>query len=193
MDQLHFENRLHRLTAGLLPEDGSIELFGQLKTRKVFFLRNGKTSYFAQLPEKIKRKIEKRLLADKVAREDLSGMAWKDALEEYAFCLFGTADGEPDFFNGKRAQKTENFRCGDNCRCLKWVSKKLNYEGDPLTQREIQILDRLKTGDPDKRIADDLGIAMSTLDKQKKGLMLKLGAPNKANVVYRALKKRLID
>lgn len=192
MEQLQIEEKLFTITAGLLPEDNSTELFANRETRKVLFLKNGKVNHFKNLPPIIKKKLQTSLLADKKAMKDLSGLTWSEALEEYAFCLFGTLDNKPDFIMGE-AKQTENFRCGEDCRCLNWMSKRITYQGKYLTRREIQILDKLKSGDPDKRIAADLGIAQPTLNNQKKTLMLKLGAQNKAQLVYNSFKENIIE
>lgn len=185
---------LHTLVAGILPTDSNYELFTKdRKSRKMFFATKGSVKTFKFLPHKIRIQLEKLLLDDSQAMEDLGKLKWSEALEEYAFCNFGAADSEPDFNSEGVMQKPDNFRCGDNCRCLKWKSKNINYHGTKLTIREINVLDELKSGRPNKQSADILCMALSTFNTHKKNIMRKLKAENAIAAVFNAASQKIIQ
>lgn len=188
---------LHPLAAGLLPGDFSTELFGDRQLRTLHFLNNGSVKTFKDLPQPLRVQIEEWLrqdiLNDKHVKSHLGKMPWSEALEEYSFCLFGSADNNPDFCSKGKIQKPDNFRCGDNCRCLKWKRKTINYDEVNLTIRELQVLDLLKTGKPVKLIAHELGIAEPTLNNHKTNIMTKLGAQNTTEAIYKAGLKKILQ
>jgi len=185
-------SNIHQLPAGILAGDLSTEIFADIPSRKVHFLSNGISKPFVNLPHLLKVQIEKWLLKDKQAQKDLSGKTWSEALEEYAFCLFGCADNQPDFCAEGHIQKIDNFRCSDNCRCLSWKNKNISYKEHHLTIRELQVLDGLKTGDPDKLIAHNLGIALPTLNSHKSNIMIKMDATSKTDVIVKSAIQKIL-
>lgn len=188
---------LHPLSAGLMPGDMTTELFGdRSKKGVVHFLTNGSVKAFKDIPLKIRQQIEAWLLedfkTDTTVKEALGKLPWSQAVEQYAYCLFGSADKEADFCAQGKIQKPDNFRCGDSCKCLAWKRKNISYDEVNMTMRELEILDQLKTGLPDKMIAHNLGIALPTINNHKKNIMIKLGAQNKTEAVYKAGVKKIL-
>ena len=63
---------------------------------------------------------------------------------------------------------------------------------EPLTPREIQVLELLAEGLPNKSIADRLGISDQTVKFHVASISGKLGAANRTDAVRRALRRGLI-
>ena len=63
---------------------------------------------------------------------------------------------------------------------------------DPLTQREIQVLELLAEGLPNKAIASRLGISDQTVKFHVSAISGKLGAANRTDAVRRAVRRGLI-
>jgi hypothetical protein len=159
---------IHQIPAGLMIGDTSTELFGCRETKRVFALSNGKTIKFEDLAPTKRALIFEKLLSDDAAIEDLKTLPQKDALERFAFCIYGAADHEPDFDEKGNLKQADNFICSNNCQCLKWQTKNITIEGNKLTPREIEIVTQIASDKPDKQIADDLNICESTLNTHKK-------------------------
>jgi len=63
---------------------------------------------------------------------------------------------------------------------------------EPLTPREVQVLERLAEGLPNKAIAERLGISDQTVKFHVSSISGKLGAANRTDVVRRAVRRGLI-
>jgi len=63
---------------------------------------------------------------------------------------------------------------------------------EPLTPREIQVLELLAEGLPNKAIADRLGISDQTVKFHVASISGKLGASNRTDAVRRAVRRGLI-
>ena len=63
---------------------------------------------------------------------------------------------------------------------------------EPLTAREIQVLELLAEGLPNKAIAERLGISDQTVKFHVASLSGKLGAANRTDAVRRAVRRGLI-
>jgi len=63
---------------------------------------------------------------------------------------------------------------------------------EPLTQREIQVLELLAEGLPNKAIASRLGISDQTVKFHVSSISGKLGAANRTDAVRRAVRRGLI-
>jgi len=187
------DKQVHTLPAGIIPGDHRTELFGIRETRKVFGLCNGGTIPFAQTNPAQKAEIFALMLKDPVAMHDLRDLDHEAALEEFAFCMYGDLDDTPDFMADGSAGPSENFRCGDNCRCLNWPSKKITINGHKLTPHQVKISQELASDKPDKAIASDLNIAQSTLNGHKQNLFSAAGVSSKAGFVRKAMKHKLIQ
>ena len=63
---------------------------------------------------------------------------------------------------------------------------------EPLTQRELEVLDLLAEGLPNKGIAERLGISDQTVKFHVASIMGKLGASNRVETVRRAVRRGLL-
>ena len=66
------------------------------------------------------------------------------------------------------------------------------YDVEPLTAREVQVLELLAEGLPNKAIAGRLGISDQTVKFHVAALSGKLGAANRTDAVRRAVRRGLI-
>jgi two-component system, NarL family, response regulator NreC len=66
-------------------------------------------------------------------------------------------------------------------------------ESEPLTKREIEVLEQVAQGHSTKLIADHLCISPRTVDTHRTNLMKKIGAVNTAELIRKALEKKLIS
>lgn len=64
---------------------------------------------------------------------------------------------------------------------------------EPLTLREVQVLELLAEGLPNKSIAEQLGISDQTVKFHVASILGKLGASNRTEAVRRALRRGLIS
>lgn len=180
------------LIPGILPDDLTAEIFGERRTRKVFFIQNGKTKGYAQISATLKAQIYEQLITDKNAVEDLKHLPISKAIEEYAFCCYGELDTNPDIeINGKLGP-VENFSCGTDCKCFKWDSKKIKIEGNLITAREYQILKYFASDYADKQIADLLNLSTSTIDSHKMNLFEKFGVHSKTGLISKAITHKIL-
>lgn len=187
------ENQIHQIPAGLLIGDKSTEIFGCKETKKTFFITNGQTSNFKELNGSMKAQIFSELLNDDVAMDDLKHLPQEEAIEKYAFCNYGAADHEPDFGENGDLKNSDNFLCSSNCMCLKWKSKKIKVDGQPLTRREIQIVTMMASDLADKQIASQLGISESTLNTHKHHLFEKASVQSKTGLITKAINQKIIQ
>lgn len=63
---------------------------------------------------------------------------------------------------------------------------------EPLTARELQVLELLAEGLPNKRIAERLGISDQTVKFHLASITSKLGAANRTDAVRRAVRRGLV-
>ena len=187
------QHLIHRLPAGMMHDDASTELFGCRTSKKMFAISKGTTIPFEKLEPTKRAKIFERLLNDPVAMEDLKHLSQNEAIENFAFCVFGAADSEADFCNTGELKEADNFICSNNCKCLKWQSKKITVDGEQLTSRQLEIAQLLATDLCDKQIADKLGITISTLDTHKKTLFEKCNVHSKTALVIKLIDEKIIQ
>lgn len=182
------------IPSGCLKGDKSIEIFGDRKTKEVYFLHDGKTQDFSQMPQKFKRMLLKKLLGDPIAREQLGHLGYTEALKRFAFCHYGSLDNVPDICSNGHLGPTDNFRCSDNCMCMSWKSKQIHtQDGQSITKKQLQIIDHIRKGFPDKLIAHKLGIAISTLDNHKTAIMKKLHAFSRVDIITKSINQNIIQ
>lgn len=62
----------------------------------------------------------------------------------------------------------------------------------PLTPREVEVLERIVRGAPNEVIADELGIAGSTVKFHIRGLLRKFGARNRTEIAVAAMRHDLV-
>jgi len=187
------ENQIHQIPAGLLLGDKRTEMFGCRTSKKTFFVSNGQTSHFKEICGNKKAQIFDQLLNDDVAIEDLKHLSMEEAIEEFAFCIYGAADHEADFCEEGQLNKSDNFICSNNCKCLKWKSKSITIDGHALTPREIQIVTLMASDLADKQIASNLNITESTLNTHKQHLFEKAGVKSKSGLITKAINQKIIQ
>jgi DNA-binding NarL/FixJ family response regulator len=63
---------------------------------------------------------------------------------------------------------------------------------DGLTEREMQVLRLLAAGEANRQVADQLGIAVGTVERHRANIMLKLGLHTRTDLIKYAIRRRLI-
>jgi DNA-binding CsgD family transcriptional regulator len=184
---------IHQIPAGLMLGDTSTELFGCRKTKRVYALSNGQTFKFEELNPSKRALIFEKLLSDDVAIADLKTLSQNEAIERFAFCIYGAVDHEPDFDCEGNLKQADNFICSNNCQCLKWESKNITIDGNRLTPKEIEVVTLLASDKPDKQIADELNICESTLNTHKKNLFEKFNVFSKPGLITKAISNKIIQ
>lgn len=193
MDKFTTNSLIHQIPAGLMIGDTSTELFGCRETKRVYALSNGQTIKFEELHPTKRALIFEKLLSDEAAIADLKNLPQAEAIEQFAFCVYGAADHEPDFDSSGNLKQADNFICSNNCKCLKWESKNISIDGNRLTPREIEIVTLLASDKPDKQIADELEITESTLNTHKKHLFDKFNVYSKSGLITKAISNKIIQ
>lgn len=186
-------DQIHRIPAGIRVGDTATELFACRESGKVFGISDGRTIAFESICPKKRAMIYEQLLKDDAAMADLRDLTPELALEQYAFCIYGAADSEPDFAAGGQLGKPDNFICSDHCRCLNWASKQMTINGNALTKRELEVLNHLASDKPDKMVAAELNISENTLDTHKRHLFDKAGVNSKSGLIVKAAKSKVIQ
>lgn len=85
------------------------------------------------------------------------------------------------------------------CRGHKYVSAEVaarlaeHMGEEPLTDRELQVLQLIREGNRNKQIADRLSIAEATVNFHVKNLVAKLGANDRAHAVSIAIRRGLLE
>ena len=98
--------------------------------------------------------------------------------------------------------KGEKFICGKIVRFLSASSeikssnsfiKSLSCDGFQVTNREIDIIQGIAEGLPNKLIAVKLNLSTHTVNTHRKNIMTKLGVKNTAGIVMFAVKNKLLE
>ncbi len=63
---------------------------------------------------------------------------------------------------------------------------------DGLTEREVQVLRLLASGEGNRQVADTLGIAVGTVERHRANIMYKLGLHTRTDLIKYAIRRRLI-
>jgi two-component system response regulator NreC len=63
---------------------------------------------------------------------------------------------------------------------------------DGLTDREVQVLRLLASGDGNRQVADSLGIAVGTVERHRANIMCKLGLHTRTDLIKYAIRRKLI-
>lgn len=192
-DKSTTKSDVHQIPAGLLIGDKRTEIFGCKETKKTFFLTNGQTANFKELPGNLKAQLLSELLNDDIAFDDLRHLSQEEAIEQFAFCNYGAANHEPDFCENGELKKSDNFICSNNCKCLKWNSKKITIDGIAITPRELEIITLMASDLADKQIADQLKISESTLNTHKHHLFEKASVQSKTGLISKAIHQKIIQ
>lgn len=67
------------------------------------------------------------------------------------------------------------------------------FKGIPLTTREVEVLERIIKGRPNKLIANEFNISESTIKTHRKNIMSKLNADNSITLLYNAFEANFIS
>lgn len=184
---------IHQLPAGIVQGDTSTEIFACRKTKQLFAVSNGQTITFSELSNKLKSQIFQKYLQDVKAMADLKHLPLNEALERFAYCVYGALDHEPDFDEHGKLKASDNFICSPDCTCLTWSSKTISIDGNVLTAKEIKVVQLLASDKPDKQIADILNIAISTLDTHKSNLFQKFNVFSTKEMITKAITQKMIQ
>lgn len=180
------------IPAGVFPTDTRANIFACHETKKVFFIQGGKVNHFKDLPNEYKKQITTRFLQDPCARKELGHMGFTAGIEKYAKCMFGALDAVPDFAENGQLQTNDNYRCSDNCKCMFWKSKKIIYQKEEFTNRQLQCLELIAKGLTDIEIADQMQITVNGLSDYKRRLQKKLNTYCKTSTAVKAIKQKLV-
>lgn len=192
-DKVNKKGIIHQLPSGIMKGDKTTELFSERETKRVFILHDGQTLPFSSLDKKKRAELLDKLTQDEVALNDLKGLPLDEALERFAFCVYGAADSDPDFNEKGELQQGDNFMCSNNCKCFKWKSKEIKVDGNRLTARQYEIVSLFASDMPDKEIASKLSITESTLDTHKKNLFKKFNVSSKTGLITKAITQKIIQ
>ncbi|ANW96717.1 hypothetical protein AXE80_10725 [Wenyingzhuangia fucanilytica] len=186
------------LAAGMHPEDSNIELWGDKRTKKVFFTQNGNTKPFSKLPHKYHVMLLEQMQNDKVAFKEIlkqHGSAL-NGLEAYTFCKYGALDSSPDLSDDELA-KCENFLCNSQlpnpCACLKWKKITVRSNGNTLTTREIQLLELIGQKKSNKEITEIFNISENTLKTHRDNLHKKFKVQSEQELILEAVSDHIIQ
>lgn len=180
--------------AGIMPGDFNIEFIGVRRTKQVLWLQNGRTQFFTDLPVKYFKLLKTAYENDRAAQNFLKKVTDAPArrIELFAYYMYGETNGTPDIINGKLAP-SENFRHKRNCPSLLWNSKHIAIGTHILTPRQLTIIDLVGKDYPNKRIADALGISLSTYDFHATNLFKALGVTNKTALLQLAYQHKILS
>lgn len=187
------KNEIHQIPAGMALGDKRTEIFADRKSKQTFFISDGKTYRFRELAPEKKAQIFKQMMSDEIAFEDLKHLSPEEAIERYSFCIYGAADHIADFHENGKLNRGDNFLCSGNCKCLKWKTKSISIDGNPVTEREIEIVNLMASDLADKQIAAKLGISDSTLSTHKQNLFEKAGVKSKSGLITKAINQKIIQ
>ena len=186
------ENLAPAQVAGLAPTDNNSEFIGVTDTKKVLWLHQGKTTPWERIPKWVYRLCQNKYLSDASAMEILGKLpvSIDRQIELFIYYSYGAVDSKADILNGK-LQPSENFRDSKKCVSLDFDSKEMTIDGVVLNNRDVFLIDCYKEDLPDKMIAHQLGISLSTLDFHKRNLMKKVGAQTKLGVLVKAINEKI--
>lgn len=178
--------------AGLHPSDDNIEFIGVCDTQEVLWMSHGNANEFKHLPKWAFRICQHQYLNDKIAVQQLTSLdvSPERQVELYIYHLYGDVDATPDI-KDRELQPSENFRPSKNCPSLDWESKDITIDGQPLTKRELKIIDLVLEDVPDKAIAAEFGRGNSTIDFHKRNLYKKAGVSSKTGLIIKALNQHV--
>lgn len=184
------------IPAGVAPNDHNIEFVGVSETMTVIWLRCGNNHAFKNLPNQIYNALEELFLSDTQAVAYITQTYPEHAdnlprmVEIYTVYIYGQCDTTPDVIDGK-LQPCENFRETADCPSMNFSNKYFDINGVKLNQRDLQIIDDMVAGLPDKAIAHKLGISQSTFDFHKRNLFKKTHSQSKVDLVVAALNNQV--
>lgn len=180
------------LPAGLM--DPNFEFF--VYHGDIFMLSNGRVTAFRDLPEHLLVIIHNDLVKHPEAIEALHMMGVTEhisMLERWIVCRYGNFDHHADL-TPEGISISEHTECPSRGGC--------KYEGTlcltpethqgKLSTREIDIIQEIAKGIPNKCIGDELGISQFTVNAHIRNIQQKTGSLNKAQIVAWASDNNLL-
>ena len=158
---------IDKLPAGMLPTDKNIEFFADPQTfGKVFWISEGRTRLFKELPLRIMDDLRDELLSDTRALKGLRmmGLSSEDEmLEQYNYCNRGKLDEKPNI-TASGIKSKEFVECGHRGKCSGEgrVCSPLLINGSRITFRELECLKLIGIGMTYKRITIEMGFRRET-------------------------------
>jgi len=180
------------IPAGILNKD--VELFAD--GERLMAIHDRKIVPFRRLPFRILKAFMLDMLSNKKAMVCLIRMGIispGSMLEKYCWCRFGAFDKNPDFSNGDQNFIYEFWDCGHRHDCpYQFVLCDRVWFGDTyLTKKQVEIVQLIATGKPDKQICDMAGITIQTLYSHKKNIYNKLNMHSQVEIAAFAFKNNL--
>lgn len=182
------------IPAGLI--DKNVELFAV--NDKLMAQYNGSVLEFFNLPKSIIDKYIDEMLKYPEKVKCLYNMGFfnlKEMVYQYCWCNYGGYDKTPDLVTNNNLFYTEYWDCGkrESCPYQFKLCNRIIVGNVSITKREIEIIKEIASGDPDKIIADRLGITFFTLNAHKKSIYEKLNTHSQSEVTAFALRHNLIE
>lgn len=177
------------LPAGIIPSDSNIELFAKpSEFGKCFFIQNGTTKDFIQLPDEVLNDLHEEMLTDRLAVKGLIAMGIDpdDMLEQYNYCNRGELDGIPDIkVNGKRSKELVNCGRRGHCAGEGKVCGRMTIDGSYITNREYECLHHV--GKDYKSIQLEMGFRnVTAVNSIMARLLSKLNCADKTQLALKA-------
>lgn len=187
-----------QIIAGILKNDANIEFFGIKETKTVKWLQHGKTHDFSELSGAAANAVIEAYEADAGAKaylksiKDEQGRSLNYArrVELYIYYCYGAINETPDMVDNI-LQAPENFRHSTEYVRSYFDVKKLQINGKELKLRELQMIDLFAEDHTDYAIAKMLGIALPTLNDQKRVLFKKARVQTKTALMIQAERNQL--
>lgn len=187
--------------AGMDPRNpNDVEFFGIRPSKTVQFLQAGRVHYFEELSPKNFQLLQKELYYDDPAQAYFKNLQLETGnplphirkVELYTYYLFGDLDHTPDIKDGI-LQRSENFRDTFFCPSLQFSRKDINMDDYVLTERDLVIIQMSALGIKDEAIAEELSIAVKTLDSHKTKLFKNTGTQSKLDLITKAYQNKIIQ
>ena len=175
---------------GLL--NNKVEIFRD-EQFKVYATAGGKVIPFSEFPAELLRALRNEYNADVLSRRVIA-LEFTDneaAFERWTACRYGAMDSVADFDKKTGKLKPDFGLCPRRHKCLGFCitcQSPSTETGARLTPREIDVLQEMLTGKPDKQSHSILGIAADTYNELKRRLFTKLGAHSKVEAMSKARK-----
>lgn len=189
-----------QLIAGIdLRNPHDVEFIGVRKNQSVLFLQGGQVKPFKGLEKEYYQLIHKEYQKDAPAQayfeevELLENIQLSEErkVELYTYFMWGDLDHTPDIIDGI-LQPSENFRDTLDCPSMDFQNKQFTIDGEPLTKRDLIIIDMSARECLDFEIADRLNIKIQTLDSHKTKLLKKTNCQSKLGLVSKSYRQHII-
>ena len=167
--------------------DDAIEFFFHEGKQKMMVLKSGKTQCFDELDYSVYQILDQIIDSDKKLQKTLQSWFPEDRhaqRKELAKCRFGGLNHIPDISACRTKISHDHIKCPLRGKCSGEgnVCKKIQYEGEEITNQEIQLLQLLGTEKKNHEIAAMLSVPLGTFNVFKTNMYEKLQIHNKQDV-----------